>query len=434
MRGLATGLALGLWVALAAPAWAQAPNANAPADSGSQAPPPWYALAFQQTVVTQGHEGFRAAYSGPNSLHATYEVATSLTSTLFFTARLTDWLKGYVSPEIAGGSGVSLARGAGGFMNGETFRVGNPTPTLYLARGYLQATRKWGADGSFHLEAGKFSLADFFDLNAASHDPRSRFLNWALMSNGAWDYPANVRGYTVGVVAGVSKGHWALQAAVTQEPKYANGAQLDNQVGVNRGHVAELARTWNEGGARPGAIRLLGFLNLADMGSYAQAIAVPAGDTVDVTSVRRQGRTKYGLGLSADQRLGGGLVLFGRAGYSDGLNETWAFTEIDHSVSLGGVLEGQAWRRPRDLLGLAVAANGLSPAHRRYLERGGLGFMLGDGRLRYGPEAILELFYLMTLPGGHFFVTPDFQFVLNPGYNQDRGPANVFALRFHTEF
>ena len=397
----------------------------------------WFALSFQQTTVTQTHLGFRSPYSGTNSLQKEAEGATSLTATFFASARLLPWLKAYFHPELAGGAGVSRALGVAGFMNGETFRVGDPKPQFYVARCYFQANQKWGNGGSLHLEAGKFSLADFFDQNAASHDPRSRFLNWALMSNGAWDYPANTRGYTWGVVAGFTKGHWGLQGTVSLVPEHANGAQLDLTIGQNRGHVLELTRSWSEDTRRAGAIRLLGFYNQARMGNYRQTLDLYARgdqDTLSIVSTRKPGRDKVGFGISADQRLGD-VVLFARAGYNDGRNETWAFTEIDQTLSGGAILEMTRFKRPEDILGIAFAANGISPEHRDYLAAGGYGFMIGDGRLpHYGPECALEIFYLMMLHDKHFYLTPDYQFILNPGYNQDRGPVHVFAVRLHTEF
>lgn len=408
--------------------------ADSTAKQGTSDTTRWFALSFQQTTVTQTHLGFRSPYSGINSLQKEAEGATSLTATFFASARLLPWLKAYFHPELAGGAGVSRALGVAGFMNGETFRVGDPKPQFYVARCYLQASRKWGDDGSLHLEAGKFSLADFFDQNAASHDPRSRFLNWALMSNGAWDYPANTRGYTWGMVAGIAKGNWALQGAIALEPSTPNGPVLDRSIAKNRGHVVELTRSWGQDTRRTGNIRLLAFVNKARMGNYAEAVANKAVlDTADLSPTRKPGRTKLGFGISADQRVGD-VVLFARAGYNDGKNETWAFTEIDQSVSLGAVFELGRWKPPDDVAGIAIAANGISRDHQRFLGAGGTGFMIGDGQLRYGPECALEIFYLMMLHDKHFYLTPDYQFILNPGYNQDRGPVHVFAVRLHTEF
>jgi high affinity Mn2+ porin len=219
-------------------------------------------------------------------------------------------------------------------------------------------------------------------------------------------------------------------------PKTANSAKLDASVGINRGHTLEVSRVWAKGTDHEGNMRVLGFYNLASMGSYTLAIN-PANlidGKPDITSVRQAGRTKKGWGISADKKLAGGWILFGRAGYNDGKNETWAFTEIEQTASLGITRSGERWKRPLDVVGVAYAANGINSGHRKYLAAGGTGFMLGDGALNYGPEMAFEFFYKFQAHEEHFYITPDYQFIMNPGYNKDRGPVHVFALRVHTEF
>lgn len=417
----------------------------APGDSAKARNP--FNFHFQQTIVYQEHPSFSARYSGPNSLHNSEEGKTSLTSTLFLGLRL--WKGGelYFNPEIAGGSGLSQAKGLGGFTNGETFRVGDPAPQLYVARAYIRQNL-WTSGPEVPLEDqanqlptavqervlrlwfGKFSLADVFDQNAYSHDPRSQFLNWSLMSMGAWDFPANTRGYTwAGLLEYKSKA-WEFRMAVSMVPHLANGPFLDARIRKANAGTLELQRNYQWAG-QAGKIRLVCFGNQAQMGAYAKALTALS---PDVVATRSYGRTKFGWGVNWEQSVSNQAGFFGRISWNDGKNETWAFTEIDRSVHLGWYSAGHFWKRSGDTWGAAFCVNGLSQVHADYLKAGGLGFMLGDGKLNYRPEIIGEIFYSFQLHEDHFFLTPDYQFVLNPGYNHDRGPVHVFSLRMNSRF
>lgn len=383
-----------------------------------------------------------------NSLIPNEDVAMTLTSTFFWGVQLGKWGEFYVNPEIAGGSGISSARGIGGFTNGEAFRVGDPAPGVYIARVYLKHTFNLGGDEEyfgesanqvtktrttkyFEVTAGKFGMADFYDLNSYSHDPRSQFLNWALMSGGGWDYPANVRGYTWGIHLEYGWKGWALRTAAVLVPLDANGNDMDLKIGSARSHALEVEKSYALG-KQSGVVRLLGFYTLANMGNYQQSIlANPA--SPDITTSRRVGRTKFGGVLNVEQTAGKHVGLFARASWNDGNNETWAFTEIDHSISLGMVHKKGILRKKSDELGIATVVNGLSESHRRYLGAGGYGFILGDGQINYGREWIAELYYKINLFYSGFWLTPDYQFVFHPGYNKDRGPAHIFAIRAHIE-
>jgi high affinity Mn2+ porin len=408
-------------------------------------------IHFQQTVITQYHPDFKAAYSDTFSLQPKNEGQTSLTSTLFLGAKLWKGSEIIFNPEIAGGSGLSLARGVAGFTNGETFRIGNPKPQIYLARLFLKqyiALSKEGEDieDDFNqlprklpakyisLTLGKFSVADFFDNNKYSHDPRNQFMNWALMSNGAWDYPANTRGYTVGFVAELVKPTWAFRVSSTMVPVIANGNDLDHKIKMAKSETAEFEKKYKLF-KRAGKIRVLGFYTQADMGNYrlATQLVLP-GSNPDITLTRSPGRTKYGFGINLEQDLSENSGMFARASWNDGKNETWAFTEIDQAVSIGISVNGKKWKRGEDIAGLAFLANGISQDHRNYLQKGGHGFMIGDGNLNYAPEIITEFFYNFHLHDKHFWISPDYQFVINPAYNKDRGPVHVFSLRLHSEF
>jgi high affinity Mn2+ porin len=363
-------------------------------------------------------------------------------------ARLRPGTEVYVNPELSGGGGDSGARGVAGFPNGETFRIGDARPVLYAARLYVRQVFGFGSetekldDGPNQVAgtaaarrltvvAGKFGLADFFDANAYAKDPRSQFMNWTLMAAGAWDYPADTRGYTWGLMTEWRQPEWSVRGAAVAEPKVANQLDMDRNLGRAHGFVVEGELPSRLSDGRKGAARLLVFLNEAHMGNYDQALAQPG--TPDVTKTRAYGRTKYGISFNGDQELTDTLGGFARASWSDGRNETWTFTEVDASESFGAEWKPSRWGRAQDRWGAAVVANELSGPHRRYLSNGGYGFLIGDGGLHYGPEMIAETYYRVPVRDG-LFVSPDYQFLVNPGYNRSRGPAQVWAVRVHAEF
>ncbi|MGI4867014.1 MAG: carbohydrate porin [Janthinobacterium lividum] len=413
-----------------------------------------WSVHFQQTIIQQWHNDLSPRYAGPFSLQAREQAKLSLTTTAFIGRKLWKGAAVYFNPEVAGGSGLSGATGIGGAPNGETFRIGNPEPQVYVARLYLrqlwalsQETTDFEDDNNqvsgprptryLALNVGKFSIADYFDQNSYSHDPRTQFFNWSLMGAGGWDYPANTRGYTVGAMLEYVTPAFALRGGFSAMPTDANGPTLDFNYQKANAITLELTKPYTLGG-HPGTVRLLGFRNQAAMGSYTLAVRDAAAQltTPDITSVRADRRTKYGISLNAEQELTPNVGVFGRLSYNDGHNETWAFTEIDHSLSLGVTSAGTRWKRPTDRLGAAFVANGISPEHRAYLAAGGSGFILGDGRLDYGLEYIGEIYYSIDFPRYHAALSPDYQIVFNPGYNTSRlpGPVHVVALRVHVEF
>lgn len=429
-----------------------AASAQEPAHQPAEKARNW-SLHFQQTLIDQWHNNLTTPYAGDYSLADRESAKLSFTSTLFIGRRLWKGAAVYFNPEVAGGSGLSGARGIAGFTNGETFRIGDPSPNLYLARLYLRQVFALGTETDvdlddlnqvagptpqryFALSLGKFSVADFFDQNSYSHDPRTQFMNWSLMSAGGWDYAANTRGYTVGGVFEYVTPDFTARFASTLMPKLANGPILDFDYGTAHAETVELTKVYHLRG-RQGTIRALGFRNVAAMATYRSAVALAqaTGARPDVVNVRRAGHTKLGFGLNAEQEIARNVGLFARVSYNDGRNETWAFTEIDHSASLGIVSTGTRWQRPDDRLGAALVVNGLSPEHRAYLAAGGYGFIVGDGALNYGPEQIGELYYSFALSQYHASISPDYQLVINPAYNRDRsGPVHVVAVRLHVEF
>jgi high affinity Mn2+ porin len=400
---------------------------------------------WQGTVLGEAHGPFPSSYSGPHSLESGPEFDTSVTTTLFLGAALWTGAQVYADPEVTGGSGLSGTQGMAGVLNAETAHVGAAAPQFNLARAFVQqviplgpAAEAVASDqnqlaGSLPSDrltvlAGKFSLSDYFDANAYAHDARTQFFNGGFVANAAWDYAADTKGYTWGALAELREGAWSLRAATALEPVEANGPVLDRDWSRSQGDNIELE--WRHGFWGGGTLRLLAYRNLADMGSYADALR--AGGTPDVTASRQE-RMKVGCGVNADQALGPNGGAFVRAGWNDGQTETWAYTEADTTATLGLQWKGAAWGRAADQWALAAQANGLSNDHRAYLAAGGSGFLLGDGALNYGPEEIVETYYSVGLVDW-LTLTPDLQWVHNPGYNQDRGPLLVEGLRAHAEF
>jgi high affinity Mn2+ porin len=390
----------------------------------------------QATFVTQEHPGFSSPYSGPKSLASEEKPQTSVTATLFLGARAWKGLEAYLDPELSGGSGLSSTAGVAGFPNGEIYRVDDTRPKWSLARAFVRQT--FGLGGGEESEdvagdqnqlagrvdrrrvvlvAGRFALNDYLDQVSYAHDPRTQFLNWTLMDFGAWDYAADTRGYTWGLLVEWREKVWTVRFASALEPVAANQLELSTRYPRNRGDNLEFEYRY------PGGVaRALVYRNQADMGAYAAA-------TADVTLTRGH-RVKAGAGLSVEQELGSGWGGFGRFSFADGRFETWAFTEIERAIALGATHGGAGWGRPADVVGLALLGNGLAGDHRDYLARGGAGFMVGDGRLNYAWEQIFEGYYSLKAVDS-LALTADFQFIRNPGYNADRGPVPVFAARMH---
>jgi high affinity Mn2+ porin len=420
------------------------------AEPGAPAPSPEERLSlhYQATVATQWHPSFPAAYSGRNSLQPGEESATSVVMDLFAGARLWPGGEVYLQPELAGGAGLSSTLGVAAFPSGEVYRVGNPAPTVIVGRAFLRQTIGLGGGrtrveagpsqlggmrdrGALTITAGKVSTTDFVDRVPLASDPHTQLMSWGLWASAAYDYPADTRGYTYGVAADLSVDWWSARAGVFLEPKFANGMELEWDVAKARGLAGELEARYTIGNL-PGAARALVFVNTAHMGSYDEALAQsPAAP--DVTATRATGRTKAGFAASANQDLGSGLGVFLRVSYNDGRNESWAFTEIDRSLAGGVVQSGSRWGRPGDEAGLAVVVSGLSDPHRRYLAAGGYGFIIGDGALRYAPELLGEVYYRLALTG-EVSLGANYQPIVHPAYNADRGPAHVFTGRVHVAF
>lgn len=403
---------------------------------------------FQLTTIGQHQLPFHNPYSGLRSLQSSEELRLSVTSTLFLGARLWKGAEVYLNPELSGGRGISSTQGVAGFPNGEVYRVGNPEPVITIARIFLRQTFSLGGVDRSPVNAGinqlagnppanrlvftlgKYSIADIFDCNTYSHDPRNQFYNWSVMSGGGWDYPANTRGYTYSLAAEIIKPKWSLKLAASMVPETVNGPFLDLHIDKANSITAQFDRYYTING-KQGTVRALVFNTYAHMGNYEEAVAFNP-TAPDLAPTRAYNRNKFGFLINAEQAITTDLGMFSRLSWNDGNNETWAFTEIDHSFSLGAVLKGTKWKRSNDVLGLAIAVNGISRQHAGYLAAGGSGFILGDGSLNESVEAIAELYYNCRLFNS-FWVSPDYQFIVNPAYNMDRGPVHVFGIRGHVE-
>jgi high affinity Mn2+ porin len=415
-----------------------------------------YWISGQANVVLQWHPTFPAKYSGPNSLSAPAQSATTHVLTVYAGYELTHTTEVFADAEYATGGGIGTALGLAGYTNLDSVRTVQGVPLAevpYLARLMLRqiiplTDKRVTAERDeldlatilpprrFEVRFGKFDLADFFDRNSYGSDSHLQFLNWTVDNNGAYDYAANTRGYTDGVLLEYDDYWWTARFAEVLEPKTANGDHLDADIARARSANLEFEARGKLFVHRDGVVRLLSYLNQADMGNYDQAIGEfldHQTSTPDIIATRRQGRHRYGFGLNFEQDLTSAISVFGRVGWSDGHNESWAYTEDDRTIELGAFAKGSAWHRRNDRAGVAFVANGIVAAHQRYLALGGLGFLLGDGGLTYGPEKIFECFYTAHLWRG-LFAAFDFQHVNNPGYNQARGPVTVPAVRLHVEF
>ncbi len=358
------------------------------------------------------------------------------------------------------GAGVSETTGLGGLTNGDVVRQGASglKKTFYIARLFARFMVPLGpgvtavdrgqdqvsgheAATRLELKVGRLAVNDDFDKNRYAGSTRTEFMNWSLWDNTAWDYAANTRGYTDGFVVGYVSPTWSLKYGVYRMPELANGQTLVGSLKRARGENLELTLSpWPSGTI----LRLLAYRNTAAMGNYRDAVAIAAAtDTLpSIVADDRDGRHKTGFGINAEQPLAdeGETGVFMRLGWNDGKNESFAFTEVDNQASVGAQVSGVHWRRIDDRFGSALVSDGLAAPHRDYLAAGGSGFLLGDGQLHYAREDILEVYYRaqLTESNARFPVkvqlTPDFQYIRNPGYNQDRGPARFWGLRLHLEY
>lgn len=407
------------------------------------------AVHGQATFVVQATPGFASPYTGPQSLTPD-QARETFDATAFVGLRPAAGTEIWANPEIDQGFGLSNTLGVAGFPSAEAYKVGKSAPYLRLQRLFVRETIDLGGAAEpvagvgdqfagtrtanrIVLTVGKFGVGDVFDTNSYAHDPRSDFLNWSIVDAGSFDYAADAWGYSYGLVGEWYAGAWTLRLGGFNLSRVPNGETLETGFGQYQVD-AELERRFAIAG-RAGAARLTVFRNRGRFSRFDDAVALAAatGQPVDPALTRRR-MTRMGVHANLEQAVTDTLGLFARAGVADGAIEPYDFTDIDRTIAVGGQWRGKGWGRAADRIGLAIVANGISDAHRRYLAAGGLGVLIGDGRLvNAGAEGIVETYYDLAAAKG-IDVTLDYQFVDHPGYNRDRGPANVFALRLHGGF
>ncbi len=478
MRWMARTVLAAWWLMAAAagtiPAFAQQPdaplpNGGAPAASADEtANPPndddpesmlphfkdtrfW--LSGQANFIFQTHPPFPALYSGKNSLQPSYEKATSRVMTLYTGVRLNNSTELLVDIEEAGGAALSTGLGLAG--NTDLDIVRNPllSKAPYLGRGMIHKVFALSKDKienerSFlslfdelprrrlEIRFGKFSMPDFFDVNSVGSDTHFQFSNWTVDDNGAWDYAADTRGYTVGLMADYEDRNWGFRFAEALMPKVANGIDLVWRPWQVHAENWEFELRHGVVPKKSGVVRLLAYTNYANMGIYRDAVAQFQEGLVPVPEITNHPwhiTRKYGFGVNLEQNLTRYLAAFGRFGWDNGKTESFAYTEVDQTFAGGIGARGSWWHRKFDRAGLALVSNAICKDHQRYLADGGLGFLLGDGRLNYGRENIVESYYTAHVWRG-IYLAPQVQHIFNPGYNRDRGPVLVPGLRAHVEF
>jgi len=414
---------------------------------------PWW-LSAQGNYIVQWHPRFHAQYSGRNSFDHASEQAASEVTTLYTGLELSPTLEAVADFESAGGSGLSQTLGLAGFPNLDAVRNPSLSATPYLARLWYRKVIGL-SDDTVHVErdplsilttlpvrrldihVGLFDLVDFFDLNSVANDSHTQFMNWTVANNGAYDYAADTRGYTWGGVIDYEDRAWGVRFAEALISKRPNGLTLQKnlQDAHSENYEIEFRPSLIEN--RDTAVRLLAFTNFANMGDYHQAIDLfeqGKTPTPEIDDHRMQNTLKYGFGINAEQEFSEYLRGFARAGWNEGNHESFNYTEVNETVAFGGDVRGAIWNRPQDKFGVAFVGNGLSQRHRQYLALGGLGFLLGDGNLSYGPEKIMECYYNFPIPvHAGFFGAVDVQYIDNPGYNRARGPVVVPGMRLHVE-
>jgi hypothetical protein len=413
-------------------------------------------ISGQANVIFQTHPPFDAKYTGPNSLSPNYEKATSRVLSLYTGVQLSRSMEALATLEDASGTGMSNSLGLAGYSNLDVVRVpgeGSPLSTApYPARVMFHmvialSNKKIEADRGpmstftelperrLEIHAGKFSTVDFFDQNSVGSDSHLQFMNWSTAQNGAYDYAADTRGYTWGVVAEYKTKNYTFRAGEMLMPQVANG--IDMVWNLRKAHAENLEFELRKGllPNKEGAVRLLSFINHANMGIYRDAVAqYEAGITPvpEITAHPWNTTIKYGFGVNLEQSLSPNFKVFARWGWNNGKTESFAYTEIDSTVALGLGAAGHKWHRNKDRAGVALVSNAISKDQQNYLARGGVGFIIGDGALNYGREQIVESYYTAHIWRG-LYAGPDVQHVTNPAYNRDRGPVLIPGFRVHLE-
>lgn len=409
-----------------------------------------YAVHAQSTFVGQGNFAFRAPYEGANSLDGGGDLRETFDVTLFAGVKPWSGAELWINPEIDQGFGLRNTLGAAGFPSAEAYKVGKKNPYLRLQRLFFRQTIDLGGAAE-HVESaanqlagtrkvdrvvltmGKLSVVDIFDQNKYAHDPRADFLNWTAVDAGSFDYAADAWGYTYGAAAELYTGRFTFRAGLFNLSKVPNDVRLETNFRQYQidGEVEERHTI----AGRPGAIRVTGFVSHGNFAKLDDAVALAkiTGLPIDNALVRAF-RNRIGISINAEQEVSDTVGVFLRAGVTDGSIEAIEFTDIDRTISGGISLAGSSWGRPQDRVGVALIANGISPTRERFLAAGGLGILVGDGRLPHpGTEFIAETYYDLAAIGP-LRVAVDGQLIVNPAYNRDRGPVPIIGARVHAQF
>jgi high affinity Mn2+ porin len=419
-----------------------------PAGDAAPAPIETWAVHGQTTVVEQATPAFHSPYQGANSLDPHGEGRETFDATLFAGFRPWTGAEVWVNQEVDQGFGLSGTLGAAGFPSGEAYKVGKRDPYMRLQRAFIRQTINLGGETSnvdaaanqlggtqtenrLVFTAGKFGVGDVFDTNKDAHDPRGDFLNWSVVDTGTFDYAADAWGYSEGAAVEWYQGAWTLRGGLFDLSIVPNSTTLDSSFRQFQ-LIGEIERRYKLAG-KDGKLAITYFLSRGRMGTFADAIAAAHGGTADIAAVR-QYRSRDGLSANLEQKLTDTVSLFARAGLADGSVEPYEFADIDRTFALGLSMSGDHWGRKDDAVGLVGVINGISSIHQAFLNDGGLGILIGDGKLpRPAPEEIVETYYKANLAKG-VDLSFDFQLINNPAYNTDRGPVPVFGARLHGQF
>ena len=444
------GATIGLSVVAALSIGRAAQAQNSPSPEVPEAAAETHALHAQATFVWQGHPAFHSGFRGANSLDPAARGNETFDLTVYAGLRLGAQTELWINPEVDQGFGLSNTLGVAAFPSGEAYKVGQSVPYMRLQRLFVRHTIDLGSQTTdveadlnqlrgrqgaerVVLTIGKFSVGDIFDANRYAHDPRSDFMNWALIDTGTFDYAADAWGYTVGAAVEWYVGAMTLRGGLFDLSVVPNSKALDPRFAQFQG-VGEVERRWGPE-ERQGKLKLTAYLTRGRMGSYLDALALASVSKApaDISLVRRYG-SRMGVSLNLEQPLGQDLGLFARAGWAQGSREAYEFADIDRTLAGGISFRGQGWGRLDDTIGLAGVVNDISPIHRAFLNAGGTGILIGEGRLpRFGAESAIEVYYNYAV-SKRARLTGDLQYVHNPAYNRDRGPVVVAGLRLHAQY
>ena len=426
----------------------------------------------QLTYITQSTEPFRAAYTDlngtPNSLSPHSKHSFTATSTSYFGIKAWEGGEFYASPEMISETPFSGLKGLGGdIQNFELQKNGSVSANWYVARVYYRHTLGLGGKTEtvdsaplqlagtkdsrrLVITAGNLSILDIFDKNEYAGDLRHQFFNMGFMANSAYDFAADLHGYSWGLAGEYYWDDWTFRFGRFITPAVPNGTALDFDILNFYGDQAEIEHRHVFKGL-PGAIRILGFRNRENMAKFTDAIAAfqvdanknaanctsfsygnPNSSAPDLCWARKA-NIKMGVGINMEQSITKDIGLFFRGMYNDGQTEQYSYTSADRSLSAGGIIKGVRWGRPADSVGLGYAMSWISKQHAAFLNQGGIDGFIGDGRINAAAEQVLDIYYQC-----HVFtstwVSVDYQHLSNPAYNADRGPVDIYGARVHVEF